>query len=277
MGSFLAYYNGLHNGLVTALALLTTFFLQILSNLANDYGDFEKGTDNNERIGPLRAMQSGAITKPQMQKAIGVFIVLSLLSGISLIFIALQNTSIITPLFFLSLGLVSIAAAIKYTVGKNPYGYSGMGDISVFLFFGILGVGGTYYLHTQTLNWLILLPASTLGMFSAGVLNLNNMRDRVPDAKVGKNTLAVKLGFIGAKYYHGLLIIGGYLATIFFLLLQVNFNYTHWIFLITLPLFIMNLLKVHQIEEAKNFDPLLKQLALSTTLFVILFGIGLNL
>lgn len=277
MGSILAYSVGKFNYVIFILALVTTFFLQILSNLANDYGDFVKGTDNEERIGPERALQSGAITKSAMEKAILVFIVLCLVSGISLLLISFSIEQLKLGILFLFLGIISIIAAIKYTAGKNAYGYAGLGDIAVFLFFGILGVGGSYFLHTQSFDLFILLPASSLGLFSAGVLNLNNMRDRIPDAKVGKNTLAVKLGFNGAKYYHYSLIVFGFLATIIFLFNQVNIDYFNWIFLLTFPLFLLNIIKVYKIEQPKQFDPLLKQLALSTTLFVLLFGLGIVL
>lgn len=278
MGSFLAAFNHNFSWQVCLLAMLTTLFLQILSNLANDYGDFVKGTDNEDRIGPERALQSGAISTKEMKNAIIIFIILSLLSGIALLGFSFYNSGILLPLLFLGLGILSIIAAVKYTAGKNAYGYLGLGDIAVFLFFGILGVAGTYFLHAKTFDPMILLPASTLGLFSAGVLNLNNMRDRVPDAEVGKKTLAVKLGFKGAKIYHYFLIIGGFSASIIFLLLNVKSgNLFNWICLLTLPLFILNIAKVYSISEPKQFDPLLKQLALSTTLFVIVFGIGLCL
>jgi 1,4-dihydroxy-2-naphthoate octaprenyltransferase len=195
---------------ITLLALLTTLFLQILSNLSNDYGDTVHGADSADRIGPKRAVQSGKISKASMKMAMIVFALLALISGLLLLYIALDNVK--TILIFLLLGLSAITAAIKYTAGKNPYGYKGLGDLFVFIFFGIVGVEGVFFLHTQAFSVNGLLPASAIGLLSVAVLNLNNMRDHVSDAKAGKNTLVVKMGFENAKRYHAALIILSFLC-----------------------------------------------------------------
>ena len=202
------------SGAVLALALLTAILLQILSNLANDLGDHQHGTDNKERVGPQRSVQSGAISAAAMKRAMIICGVLAFISGCALITIALGFS--IPTLAFLALGLAAIGAAVKYTFGQNPYGYAGLGDVSVFLFFGIVGVCGTFYLHTETSERLVLLPAAAFGMLSAGVLNVNNMRDIVNDAASGKRTLVVRMGSKTAKTYHALLIVTGTLCLILF-------------------------------------------------------------
>ena len=273
LGSFIAAYQQKFDWSIALLAISTTLFLQILSNLANDYGDGIKGTDNLERIGPNRAIQSGAISIREMKNMIVVFILLSLVSGIALLAVAFPQDMLNSALFFLILGIVAIAAAIKYTVGKTAYGYHGMGDLFVFLFFGITGVVGTYYLHTLTLAWEVFLAGAAVGFLSAGVLNLNNMRDRISDSKAGKNTLVVKIGGRAAKAYHAFLIIGAILSTAAFILLF-ELGVWSWIFLATSPLLASNLVRVFKNKEPRSLDPLLKQLALTTLLFVLLLGVG---
>lgn len=211
-GSLLAYQNGKHNWIITLLALATAFSLQILSNLANDYGDFKKGTDNNKRLGPQRALQSGILTEKSVYLSIWVFSILSLLFGLLLLFFAFEANLNTTAIIMFLFGLGAIWAAIKYTAGKNPYGYLALGDLSVFIFFGLLGVVGTYYLHAKNLNesW-IWLPAITCGALATGVLNINNTRDIKNDLANNKITLAGKLGKRNALLYQmALLIIAGF-------------------------------------------------------------------
>ncbi len=274
LGSLLAYAEDLFNWLVLVLAITTTLFLQILSNLANDYGDSVSGADNEERIGPERAVQSGVISLKEMRNAIILFVVLSLASGIGLIYVGTKGIAFHYGILFLVLGLGAIAAAIKYTVGKKPYGYSGLGDIFVFLFFGLTGVLGTYYLHAHQLPLDKLFPAAALGFLSAGVLNLNNMRDREPDAKVGKNTLAVKLGAKGAKVYHIILITGAMACAEIYTLLNYRSDY-QLIFLVTLPMLLIHIKVVWQNTEPAKLDPQLKKLAMTTLFFALTFGLGL--
>lgn len=273
VGSFLAIDNGVYNWNVIILAILTTLLLQILSNLANDFGDSQKGTDNKSRVGPVRTVQSGEITPGQMKIAVIIFVILSLVSGISLLFVAF-NTDYWQIFIFLMIGFGAIVAAIMYTVGKKAYGYSGYGDLFVFLFFGITGVIGTYYLNTRMFTWDILLPAASIGCFSVGVLNLNNMRDMSNDIKSGKRTLASRLGFQRAKLYHEFLIHGGGTAATIFIVLNYNSPW-NLMYMLTMPIFLVDLVRIHKINEQAHFDPFLKRLAISTLLFSILFGIGL--
>ena len=206
-GVSLAAYFGAENWLVAMLTGLTTVLLQVNSNLANDYGDFLRGTDSDDRLGPVRALQSGVLNSAEMKRAIVLFSILSFLSGCFLLYLA--PVGIMAKGVLLFAGVMAIYASIKYTAGSNPYGYRGLGDISVMVFFGILGVLGAFYIQTNTMPWSMILPAIGLGAFSAGVLNINNTRDRVSDIKAGKITLAVKLGAENARRYQVLLMAVG--------------------------------------------------------------------
>lgn len=258
------------NYLIFILALLTTIGLQVLSNFANDYGDGVKGTDMN-RQGEKRLVASGVVSEKQMKTAVIITAMVTFSIAILLIYIAFKDSFVYAMIFTL-LGLASIVAAIKYTVGKSAYGYSGFGDLFVFLFFGLLSTVGSYFLYTKTLYWPIFLPATSIGLLSAAVLNLNNMRDRVEDIKHHKNTLAVKLGSQGAKMYHYGLIYGALVTAVAYVALHYHSN-KQFIFLIAfLPLF-HNLSVVSKNIIHKELDSELKKVALSTFLFAILFSI----
>ena len=223
MGSFLAAAVHKFNLPVFIFSSLTTLFLQILSNLANDYGDSIHGADHDGRKGPSRAVQSGKIKKSQMIKALFFFSFLSLITGLILIYISTKSTS--QFLIFLALGTLSILAAILYTMGKKPYGYAGLGDLSVFLFFGWAGAFGTFFLHTQVLDWSILLPASSCSFFAVAVLNINNLRDVDSDKKAGKKSIPVRIGRSYAIKYHWLLLFSGLLCAIIYLSLNYKNGY----------------------------------------------------
>jgi len=276
IGGFVAFSRGYSNSWVLIMALVTTLFLQILSNLANDFGDSDKGTDNKNRLGPTRTVQSGAITKQAMLIAIVVFSLLSLFSGISLIYLAFGSEYIFRSLLFLLVGLAAIWAALKYTMGKNAYGYRGFGDFFVFVFFGLIAVGGTYFLIAGEINTWVLLPASTLGFFATGVLNLNNLRDHENDKLSGKITLVVKFGFKNGKYYQVMLILGG-LVMMAIYINKFHTSYWWWLEMATLPLFLLSIRIVLKNSNPKALDPELKKLALTTALFTLLFGLGLIL
>ena len=254
------------------LAIFTTIGFQILSNFANDYGDGIKGTDNN-RKGEARMVSTGAITPIQMKNAMVITTIISLIIALLLIFVAFGHENFKYSFLFFILGIASIAAAIKYTVGKSAYGYSGLGDLFVFLFFGLLSVVGSYFLFTKQLNIFIFLPAISIGLLSTAVLNLNNMRDQIEDKQYSKNTLVVKLGSQKSKLYHYFLIIGALISA----LVYVASNYQsliQYLFLIAfIPLF-LNIKVVAQNIIFYELDKELKKVALSTFLFAILFGIG---
>jgi len=274
MGGFLAAAAGKFDALVFSLCCLTTIFLQVLSNVANDYGDSIHGADHAARRGPMRAVQSGAISSSQMKNAVIVFAVLALVSGISLLLISLGwNVKALS--LFLGLGVLSIIAAIAYTVGKKPYGYSGLGDVSVLIFFGLVGVMGSLYLFTQNIFWIDLLPALSCGFFSIAVLNINNIRDIESDRTAGKYSIPVRIGKQNASRYHGFLLLAGIACSVMYVLLNFQ-SVSQFIFLLTLPLFLINARAV-TLKPSEELDPYLKQMAITTLLFVILFGLGLIL
>lgn len=272
LGSFLAAFEDAFRWEVFVLAGLTTIFLQVLSNLANDYGDSKHGADHYEREGPSRTVQSGAISPGLMKKSIYLFIALSLVSGISLLFVAMSGLGIKFILLLL-LGLLAIGAALNYTMGKNPYGYAGFGDMFVIVFFGFVGVVGTYFCHTGRLSPDTLLPAFSSGLLATAVLNVNNIRDIKSDTKAGKRSIPVRIGRENATIYHWLLIILAVLSCLLYVLLNYHSPF-QLLFLVTTPLLIFNGIKVASIHEPKKLDPMLKQMVISTLLFIITFGIG---
>ena len=274
VGSSYAYFKGHDNWKIVVLALLTTLFFQILSNFANDYGDGVKGTDNEDRVGPKRAIQSGAITVAQMKRGIVITALLSLLSAVALIYVAFGKKDFGYSLLFFFLGIASIVAAIKYTVGKGAYGYSGFGDVFVFIFFGLVSVLGSNFLFTKQFDWLLLLPAISIGLLSVAVLNLNNMRDIENDKKSGKNTLVVKIGLENAKHYHNFLVFMPMPCMFtFFVLTKTSIVPVIIIFF----LLIRHMKVVNKAQTYKDFDPELKKVALSTFLLSILFFLFLVL
>ncbi len=274
MGGFLAAAAGKFNAVLFGLCCLTTIFLQVLSNLANDYGDSMHGADHEGRKGPTRAVQSGIISASQMRNAVIIFAVLSLGCGLLLLWVSF-GTHWDKLILFLGLGMLSIAAAIGYTIGKKPYGYLGLGDLSVLIFFGFVGVLGSYYLFTHTLTPKEILPALSCGFFSIAVLNINNIRDIDSDRQAGKFSIPVRIGKAKAVRYHWFLLAGGILSACGYLVLQYRSPW-QWLFILSVPLLIRNGISVNN-RPSEELDPFLKQMALSTLLFVLLFGLGLIL
>lgn len=274
MGGFLAGAAKVFRWDIFLLCVSTTILLQILSNLANDYGDSIHGADSAERTGPSRAVQSGAITSLQMRKALWIFVVLCLVSGVSLLLVSFGlNFQAIA--YFLGLGILCILAAIAYTVGRRPYGYMGLGDFSVLIFFGLVGVLGSYYLYAGTIRAALILPALSCGFFSIGVLNVNNIRDIESDKKAGKFSIPVRIGKKKATLYHWFLLLAGLVCATVYTGLEYQSPW-QYLFLLALPMFLINGRAVQQ-KASHELDPYLKQLALSSLLFVLLFGIGLLL
>jgi len=260
------------NSAIFWLAILTTIGFQVLSNFANDYGDGIKGTDDH-RKGEARMVGSGAISPAQMKKAMIITAVVTLIVALLLIYKSFGSENFIYSVLFFGLGITSIIAAIKYTVGKSAYGYSGFGDVFVFIFFGLLSVVGTYFLYTKELNFIIFLPSFSVGLLSTAVLNLNNMRDRVNDAKVGKNTLVVKVGAEFAKYYHYYLIIASFLFALLYVIINFKTSMQFLFILAYVPL-LRHLFFVSKNKKEELLDGELKKVALSTFLFAVLFGFG---
>ncbi|MGL2963758.1 1,4-dihydroxy-2-naphthoate polyprenyltransferase [Flavobacterium sp. RSB2_4_14] len=274
VGSFYAMSQGMFNWNIVLFALLTTLGLQILSNFANDYGDGVKGTDNEDRVGPKRAIQSGIITPQEMKKAIGLTSFVTLTFAVLLIYFAFKESYLLYSLFFLMLGILAIASAIRYTVGKRAYGYRGFGDLFVFIFFGLVSTFGVYFMFSKSMDWLLLLPATAIGFLSVGVLNLNNMRDEESDRKAGKNTIVVKMGGENAKKYHYFLVISAMLLVLLFAYLN-EFHFDQYIFVVAYFPLIGHLLTVSRNKNPKLLDPELKKLAISTFLLSILLALCL--
>jgi 1,4-dihydroxy-2-naphthoate octaprenyltransferase len=254
------------------LAIFTTVGFQVLSNYANDYGDGIKGSDEN-RTGEARMVSSGAITPKQMKTAMISTTTITLLIALLLIYVAFGSENFGYSILFFVLGIASIAAAIKYTVGNSAYGYSGFGDIFVFIFFGLLSVVGSYFLYTKMINFEIFLPAFSIGLLSTAVLNLNNLRDREQDKRNNKNTLVVKLGVVRAKKYHYFLIIGALITALIYTFLNFSSIY-EFVFLVAFIPLVKNMITVSRNNTPAELDGELKKVALSTFLFAILFGIG---
>jgi len=273
LASFLAEYNGCFNWEVCILAILTTLSLQILSNLANDYGDGIKGTDNASRIGPPRAIQSGKISPEEMFKAIRISILISIGLAFALIFLAFGVKHFLLTILFFLLGIACVVAAIKYTIGSNAYGYRGLGDVFVFVFFGLVSVIGCYVLFAKTIDHVVFLPAFTIGLLSMGVLNLNNMRDIVSDEKANKITLAVTLGQKKVKIYHTLLIGLAIVLSALFGILYYTSPY-NLIFVVAYIPLLIHIKKVRSNKAPKLLDTELKKLALTTVFLALLMGVG---
>jgi 1,4-dihydroxy-2-naphthoate polyprenyltransferase len=259
---------------VFAFALLTTLGLQILSNFANDYGDGIKGTDNEDRIGPKRTIQSGLISPSQMKTALIIVGIFTFFCAASLIYFAFGYQHIFYSVFFLNLGIFAIAAAIKYTVGKSAYGYRGLGDVFVFIFFGLVSTIGVNFLYTKQLDFLLFLPATAIGLLSVAVLNLNNMRDEASDKKANKNTLVVKMGGTRAKKYHYFLIITPLLLVLFYAVFK-NFKWDQYIFVLAYIPILKHLQTVYKNENPQLLDSELKKVAISTFLLSLLLSLGM--
>lgn len=269
----IAYYNGYFDVIIFSLAILVTLGLQILSNLANDYGDGVKGTDNRNRIGPERGIQSGKISPKEMFDAIKINIIVLIFLIFMLIFSAFGTHHFLSSIVFFILGFMAIYAALKYTIGETAYGYRGLGDLMVFLFFGIISVLGAYYLFAKSLEHVLIMPACIVGLLSTAVLNLNNMRDLKSDTESDKITVAVKLGLIKAKNYHAFLLIFALILGMLFSLLYYR-SLMNLLFLVTFIPIVRHIVFVYKVKEVKELDSQLKILALST--FVLSLTLGLS-
>lgn len=274
LGSFYAMSQSMFNWKIVIFALTTTLCLQILSNFANDYGDGIKGTDNADRIGPKRAIQSGVITPAAMKRAMVFMSVLTMVSAITLIYFSFKEDNLVFSLFFLMLGALAVASAIRYTVGNTAYGYRGYGDLFVFIFFGLVSTLGIYFMFAKEIDPLLIMPATAIGFLSVGVLNLNNMRDEVSDKKAGKNTIVVKIGGAKAKQYHYFLVISAMVLVLVFSIL-LDFHADQYIYLIAYIPLVKHLSRVRKNTQPKDLDPELKKLAISTFLLSVLLSLCL--
>ena len=271
VGSAYAYYQGFTDWRIVVLALLTTLGLQILSNYANDYGDGIKGTDVN-RIGEKRLVAAGVVSASQMKKAVIITASITFILAVALIYIAFGKENFALSLIFILLGIGSIGSTIKYTIGSNAYGYSGFGDLFVFIFFGLVSVIGSNFLFTHFIDWILFFPAIAIGLLSVAVLNLNNMRDIENDRIAGKNTLVVKMGLEKAKKYHYTLIS---IALVLFIFFSGMIAIKMYIYLPIILVLAMHLKTVKKSKKYEDFDPELKKVALSTFALSLLFCLAL--
>jgi len=276
LGSMLAYNQGKFKLIISLLGLATAVLLQILSNYANDYGDFVSGADEKRISKYERALQSGKISSKQMRWMLIILSLLRFITGILLITLAVNALGTIGIVVFLVIGILCIIAAITYTIGKKPYGYIGIGDIAVFIFFGIVGVCGIYVLQTQQWDWYVLFPASSFGLLSVGVLNINNIRDIESDRISGKKTLVVRVGLEKAKIYHTWLIIMALLLGIVSTILDYHGAF-QLLYLLTIPFFIMNIYRVRASTHSAMLDDELRNLSLTTFFYSVTYGLGLIL
>ena len=274
VGSFYAMSQSMFNWKIIIFALSTTLGLQILSNFANDYGDGIKGTDNEDRVGPKRAIQSGVITPEAMKRALVITSILTLISAIVLIYVAFKDHNLRFSLFYLGLGILAIASAIRYTVGNSAYGYRGYGDLFVFLFFGLVSTLGIYFMFAKEMDWFLVLPATAIGFLSVAVLNLNNMRDEASDRKSNKNTIVVKMGGANAKVYHYFLVISAMILVLEFSYFK-EFNFDQYIFVLAYIPLITHLVTVYKNKNPKELDPELKKVALSTFALSVLLSLSM--
>ena len=273
LGILLAVADWKVDFLTAILIVITTVCLQILSNLSNELGDVLRGTDTADRQGPQYGLNSGGMSVADMKRLIGTFVGLCMVFGATLVWRTFGTFWDLTPIMVLMLGAAAIAGAMKYTLGPNPYGYRAKGDIYVFLFFGLVSVLGSYFMCTKGLglHWKLLLPSTGVGCFSVGVLNVNNIRDMKTDA-ANRVTVAIKLGLKRARIYQTVLIGLGWACMIAYCLLCWP-SWWHWMWVITLPLYVRHLHMVWTRED-RGLDPALPLLVLSTFALCLLMGLG---
>lgn len=272
LGSMLAASDGYFKTITFVWAMLTTAALQILSNLANEVGDLDKGTDNEHRLGPIRSAQSGALSGGEMIRAMIVVGGIAVITGSLLIYEAFRDLLNWKSIVLFVAGGASIVAAVKYTVGKSAYGYRGLGDLFVFIFFGLVSVMGSYFAMAGKLSWICILPAAAIGFLSSGVLNMNNIRDIENDSVCGKRTIPVILGVRGAKIYHFIITILALICLCVYSVIHPG-GWTGYLFLLALPLLCLHLNKVYR-DEGRALDSQLKILSLTTLMISLLLGIG---
>lgn len=276
LGTGLALHVGRFDLISALLTLTTALLLQLLSNLANDLGDYQKGTDRTgARIGPVRSVQSGKITPLQMKKTIGIVTLITMFSGLILLLRLFYTIGLVAVVLFLIVGALSLLSALFYTLGKRPYGYIGLGDFFAFLFFGPIAVIGTYYLQAQTIDFRPVLPSIGMGLLSAMILNVNNMRDIENDAQSNKRTIAVRLGLKNAKVYHTSLMIVMYVC---FLLYSYLFAKNSWYRFGYITVFILQFILLTEIlkKKGEELDPYLRKTAVAAFLLAIVFVICIN-
>ncbi|MBQ0016296.1 MAG: 1,4-dihydroxy-2-naphthoate octaprenyltransferase [Bacteroidales bacterium] len=263
--------HDLHAALLTLLLCLTTIGLQLLSNLSNELGDYRNGTDRADREGPSYGMASGGLTEQDLQRAVRYMAVLTAITGLGMIVMACNTLFSWKALVLVLLGGCAIWASLHYTLGDNPYGYRGWGDLFVFIFFGLVAVGGAYYVVSGTLPIRVLLPGAAIGFFSIGVLNVNNIRDMASD-RATRTTIPIRIGLHRARLYHAALIACGWVALVAYSCLYASAGLLPWLYLITTPCYINHTIGVFR-RQNRALDPMLPLLVMSTFATALLFAL----
>ena len=274
LGLMIAAHEGPVAGWVVALTLLTTGLLQTLSNVSNELGDWLSGLDRDGRKGPAYSMQRGELSEKDMRRCILVLAIACCVTGAAMTWASFGTWFALEPLLILALGACAIWAAMHYTLGKNPYGYHALGDLFVFIFFGLVPVMGARYVANHQLGpWTIVLPAIAIGCFSISVLNVNNIRDIVSDREGGRLTIAMQFGGRGARIYHTILIVVGWLAMLLYTALTFT-SVWNLLYVVTLPLFVLHIRGMWK-RDGKALDPLLPMLVMSSFAFAVLASVGM--
>jgi 1,4-dihydroxy-2-naphthoate octaprenyltransferase len=271
LGIFMACKGHQVSWYVILLTILTTISLQILSNMSNELGDFLSGVDGEGREGPQYSMNEGGLTEDEMRSCIRIMVLACMILGLGMIRASFKTILCIQSECLVILGAAAIWAAMHYTLGKKPYGYRGLGDIFVFIFFGLVPVVGGYFVCSHQIDFSTLIPGAAIGLFSVGVLNVNNIRDMKSDAGT-RVTVPLKLGEHRAKVYHTILISGGWILMAIYSILFTN-GWTPYLYIITLPLYVRHLAGVWK-RSGRELDPMLPMLVISTFIFALLAGIG---
>lgn len=259
------------NPVTAVLVALTAVCLQILSNVSNEYGDSLSGTDGGDRQGPNYS--EGHLGDRDYRGMIAFWALMSCISGAAMLYTSYGTLLQLEPVLLMILGAAAIMAAMRYTLGRNPYGYRGHGDIAVFTFFGIVSVLGSYFTVAHEIpSFYLLLPAAAIGLFSVGVLNINNIRDMKTDAAT-RVTVAMKLGERNARIYQTVLILGGWALLLGYVFGCRIFDWRHCIFIVTLPLYIIHLVGVWKYRD-HALDKYLPMLVMGTFALSILLAVG---
>ena len=272
LGSALAYQQAELRVDILVLLVLTATGLQLLSNLANDLGDSLHGIDHLGRVGPARMVQRGYLSAAELRGAILGVAVATFGCGLGLLWQAFGVGWLFGA--FLGLGLLAIWAALRYAYGHKPYGHKGGGDLSVWIFFGLVGVKGSYLLHTQSWNSAVLLPVAAMGAYAVAVLNINNLRDIDSDLSAGKHTLAARLGRKGAIHYHRLLLLGAAICWLCYGYMYLPIGW-QWLFVLVYPAWVILAASVHTDSTASTLNRRLQQTAFLSLVQVLVFVAGL--
>lgn len=256
---------------VILLTILTTISLQILSNMSNELGDWLSGVDGTGREGPKYGIEGGGLTEDEMRSCIRITVLVCCILGLAMIRSSFGTILCMESEILVVLGAAAIWAAMHYTLGNKPYGYRGFGDIFVFIFFGLVPVAGGYFVCSHVIDFRTLIPGAAIGLFSVGVLNVNNIRDMKSDAGT-RITVPLRLGEHKAKIYHTVLITGGWTLMMLYTVIFTH-GWLPFLYIITLPLYIKHLSGVWKLS-GRGLDPMLPMLVISTFIFSLLAGAG---